>query len=164
MPIRYVYNSYIRMSSGLISEGPIGIERGLAAPPSHTTVHTDHEYGGSADSVRVGYIYPNRSVLSRCASRKVIPDAGHKPNTSPDAVLPLRHRRRLLSTVQAFGGVRPPGSSGPAGPGSLPPPPLPSADCSQLVDAGRPAPRPGHQTAGRSPGVRHQTFPAEAPD
>ena len=33
MPIRYVYNSYIRMSSGLISEGPIGIERGLAAPP-----------------------------------------------------------------------------------------------------------------------------------
>jgi len=36
MPIRYVYNSYIRMSSGLISEGPIGIERGLAAPPPLT--------------------------------------------------------------------------------------------------------------------------------
>ncbi len=43
------------------------------------------------------YAHPNRGVVSRCTSREFIPDAGHAPNTSPDAVSPLRRRRLLPS-------------------------------------------------------------------
>jgi len=33
--------------NGLKSSQLIGIGRSLTAPPSHTTVHTDHVHGGS---------------------------------------------------------------------------------------------------------------------
>lgn len=84
------YNSRIRLlaeaeaSHGLVvppvrpsSSHPeclIGIGRGLAVSPSHTTGHTGHVSGGSAESIRV-IRHPNWSVVSQRASREFLPGA-----------------------------------------------------------------------------------------
>ena len=59
-----------------------GIGRSLAAPPSHTTVHTGHVHGGSADWVNAQSILPvrtNRSVISGRANVGFIPATGLAP-------------------------------------------------------------------------------------
>jgi hypothetical protein len=52
--------------------------RASRPPPSHTTGHTGHVSGGSANVVRV-IRHPNRGVVSRGASRESIPGAGYDP-------------------------------------------------------------------------------------
>jgi hypothetical protein len=61
-------------------EGPHGL------PPSHTTGRTGHVSGGSVDYVRVIH-HPNRSVISRRASREFIPEDERR---SPPRRMPSR--------------------------------------------------------------------------
>jgi hypothetical protein len=77
---------------------------GSRPPPSHTTGHPGHVSGGSADDLRVKR-HPNRSVVSRRASRQFIPDAGHEaqplagcPLAAPPQATPPLHRSGLRST------------------------------------------------------------------
>ena len=75
----------------------------MASPSSHTTVRSDHEYGGSDPSRGEPSPEPEQRFLP-AASGKFIPDArGMEPNTSPDALSPLHFRQLPLSAVRAFG-------------------------------------------------------------
>jgi hypothetical protein len=81
-------------------------------PPSHTTGHTGHVSGGSAESIRV-IRHPNRSVVSRCASGEFIPGArsdptprrmpSHRSTSGRHSSLPFRPsaRSRVLTMPSA---------------------------------------------------------------
>jgi hypothetical protein len=108
---------------------PIGIGRDLTAPPSHTTGHTGHVSGGSADSVRAictptGVSSP--SVPAVCSSQRPSiprPLAGCHRAAPPQAATPLdrsglQHARagllcRLLTSARRSGRITP--SSVPCG-------------------------------------------------
>jgi hypothetical protein len=96
----------------------------LARRNSHTTGQTGHVSGGSVDSVRVSH-HPNRSVVSRWASREFIPDVRDRPtprqmpshrSTSGDCPLPpFRPSARsrmllcpLLTSAGRSGRIAPP--------------------------------------------------------
>ncbi len=138
----------------------IRIGRDLTAPlplPHHRTEGTSIRWFGRVSQGNTGT--PTRSSLPGMPVGRRSQASNPRGNTSPNAIGPLHPRRRLLSTVRAFSGVRPPDLLRLVSTTYYALCRLLPADGAGLLHA-----QFAPQTAGSSLGVRNETVAAWAPD
>jgi len=108
-----------------ISYRIIGIGRSLTAPPSHTTVHTDHVYGGVRQSKSTWQMSFDQKIIAPCHNPGFIPYPLGQRFPLDGCITWVLHGEDLPLFSSPLGE--------PSGPSEITSPNMPSADFSPLV-------------------------------